>query len=113
MGDTVLQKVAKIIDGIIKRPTDFSARWGGEEFIVLLPKTDSDNARNIAESIRSDVENKLITFNNGLTTKVTISVGVNTHMPTKDCSLNDFLHYADDALYLAKKNGRNNVTVHA
>ncbi|MCL2661868.1 MAG: diguanylate cyclase [Oscillospiraceae bacterium] len=112
MGDTVLQKVAKIIDSITKRPTDFSARWGGEEFIVLLPKTDSDNAITIAELIRSNVENKLITFNDGKSTNITISIGVNTHMPTKNCSLNDYLHYADDALYLAKRNGRNNVTVH-
>ena len=112
MGDTVLQKVAKIIDGISKRPTDFSARWGGEEFIVLLPKTDSEDAQEIAKLICSSVENKVITFNNGLSTKITISIGVNTHKPTQDCSLNDFLHYADNALFSAKRNGRNNVTVH-
>jgi diguanylate cyclase (GGDEF)-like protein len=112
MGDTVLQKVAKIIDAITKRPTDFSARWGGEEFIVLLPKTDSNSAQAVAELIRSSIEQKTITFHDGSSTKVTISIGVNTHIPTKNCSLNDFLHYADDALYTAKRNGRNNVTVH-
>jgi len=112
MGDTVLQKVAKIIDAITKRPTDFSARWGGEEFIVLLPKTDTNNAQSIAELIRKSIEQKVITFNNGQSTQITISIGVNTHTPTKNCSLNDFLHYTDDALYLAKRNGRNNVTVH-
>jgi diguanylate cyclase (GGDEF)-like protein len=113
MGDTILQKVARMIDEITKRPTDFSARWGGEEFIVLLPKTDSVNAQTIAELIRSSIEQKTIKFNDGSSTNVTISIGVNTHEPTKDCSLNDFLHYADDALYLAKRNGRNNVTVHS
>jgi diguanylate cyclase (GGDEF)-like protein len=112
MGDTVLQRVAKVIDSVTKRPTDFSARWGGEEFITLLPKTESVSAQAIAESIRSSVEKKLITFNDGTTTRITISIGVNTHKPAKDSSLNDFLHYADDALYLAKRNGRNNVTVH-
>ena len=112
LGDIVLQKVAKLINGMIRRPTDFSARWGGEEFIVLLPKTDSESAQAIAEFIRSSIENKPITFSDGLTTNLTISIGVNTQNPTKSCSMNDFLHYADDALYSAKRNGRNNVMVH-
>jgi diguanylate cyclase (GGDEF)-like protein len=112
MGDTVLQKVAKSIMTNIKKPTDFVARWGGEEFIALLPKTESAGAVYVAELIRKAVENLVVTFNDGRSTSVTVSAGVNTHRPTKQCSLNNFLHYADDALYAAKRNGRNNVYVH-
>ena len=112
MGDIVLQETAKIIGGITRRPTDFSARWGGEEFTVLLPKTDSGSAQAIAESLRSRIEKTPITFSDGLKTKITVSIGVNTHMPQRNCSLNAFLHHTDDALYLAKRNGRNSIAIH-
>jgi len=112
MGDSVLQKISLVIRDNARKPTDFAARWGGEEFIVLLPKTDAEGARIVAESIRKDIEGFLIIFKDNRTTKMTMSIGVNTHNPTKECSMNDFLHNADDALYTAKANGRNNVTVH-
>jgi len=112
LGDAVLQKIATVIKGNARKPTDFAARWGGEEFIVLLPKTDAEGAEVVAESIRDDVEGYTIIFKDNRMTKVTMSVGVNTHSPTKECSVNDFIHFADDALYTAKRNGRNNVTVH-
>ena len=112
LGDAVLQKIATVIKGNARKPTDFAARWGGEEFIVLLPKTDAEGALMVAESIREDIEDYTIIFKDNRKTKVTMSVGVNTHSPTKDCSVNSFLHFADNALYAAKGNGRNNVTVH-
>jgi len=112
LGDAVLQKLAAVIKDNARKPTDFAARWGGEEFIVLLPKTDSEGARVVAESIRKDIERYTVIFKDNRKTKVTTSVGVNTFSPTKGCSVNDFLHAADNALYTAKRNGRNNVTVH-
>jgi len=112
MGDVVLQKTAKAISHALNRPSDFAARWGGEEFIVLLPKTESEGAAIIAESIRKSVEDVEIPFADGRSTRVTISIGVNTHSPTKKCSIDDLLNYADDALYIAKKRGRNNVAVY-
>lgn len=111
MGDVVLQKVSKAIKDSIKRPTDFIARWGGEEFIVLLPSTATDGAFFVAESIRKSVEDVEIIFMDGRSTKVTMSIGLNTHQPTNECVVNSFLHDADSALYEAKANGKNNVTI--
>jgi diguanylate cyclase (GGDEF)-like protein len=99
-GDVLLQAVAKAITQTINRAGDFAARWGGEEFVVLLPNTDIDGALNIAESIRANVEKGA---------KITISIGVNTLIPTQNSSLDGFISAADDALYKAKEMGRNKV----
>jgi len=112
MGDTVLQKVANSIASCLKRPTDFAARWGGEEFIALLPKTELNEAQYVAEEIRKNIENLIITFKDGKTTNITISIGVATEKPIKKSSLNNFMQHADGALYEAKKSGRNNVTIY-
>ncbi|MCL2820061.1 MAG: diguanylate cyclase [Oscillospiraceae bacterium] len=112
LGDAVLQKISTVIKDNARKPTDFAARWGGEEFIILLPKTNAEGAHLVAESIRDDIEHFTIIFKDNRKTKVTMSVGVNTHSPTRECSVNEFLHHADNALYAAKRNGRNNVTVH-
>jgi len=106
-GDVVLQTVAEIIATTVRRPADFAARWGGEEFIVLLPKTTSDGAMAVAEKIRTDIEKKTIEFKDGQSTNVTVSVGVTSHIPTNKCSVLSFLHCADSALYQAKEDGRN------
>jgi diguanylate cyclase (GGDEF)-like protein len=99
-GDVLLQAVAKAITQTINRPGDFAARWGGEEFVVLLPNTDMNGAVKIAQSIRANVEKGA---------KITISIGVNTLIPTKASSLDGFISAADDALYKAKEMGRNRV----
>jgi len=112
MGDVVLQKISKEIKNNLQKPTDLAARWGGEEFIAVLPKTESDGALYVAEKIRSAIESLVVVFNDGRSTNVTTSVGVATYSPTKTCSINDFIQKADNALYEAKRNGRNNVTVH-
>ena len=108
-GDLVLQVIAKTIMKVILRPGDFAARWGGEEFIVLLPETDLDGALNVAERLRSSVEDTEICLCDGQITKTTVSVGVNTHIPSGGCVVSDFINSADDALYAAKAKGRNQV----
>jgi len=108
-GDVVLQVFAKTLQASLKRTTDFVARWGGEEFIVLLSNTDPDNAVSIAEKIRSSIEQILIPLANGETTKVTASIGVDSQIVTQDHSLNDLISQADKALYTAKELGRNRV----
>ncbi|MDR1811977.1 MAG: diguanylate cyclase [Candidatus Fibromonas sp.] len=100
-GDLVLKSVASGIRQMIKRPGDFAARWGGEEFVVLLPNTNSKGALNVAESIRLNIEK---------TTVVTVSIGVNTQIPEHGTSLDHFISAADDALYKAKETGRNRVS---
>ena len=108
-GDVALYTVAKVIEQTLKRPADFCARWGGEEFIVLLPDTDLPGALTVAEQIRKNIENTQIPCDNGNITKATVSIGVNTIMPKQDVLVHDFIAGADHALYRAKESGRNRV----
>ena len=111
-GDVALQMVAKIITRSLKRPTDFASRWGGEEFIALLPNTELAGALSIAEDIRCSTENSEIHHSNGLMSKVTVSIGVNTQIPFRDSMYDEFIAQADKALYKAKETGRNRVQQH-
>jgi len=108
-GDVVLQTVALIVTQSLNRPGDVAARWGGEEFVVLLPNTDQAGALNIAERIRVNVGKTVIPCADGTETKVAVSIGVNTQAPEKDSPLESFISKADMALYEAKKTGRNKV----
>lgn len=110
-GDTALQVVAGILKRTILRATDFVARWGGEEFAVLLPMTDSAGAMIVAESIRSNAEKEIIYTQDGIATSITVSIGLNTVTPTTDDSMERFISDADNALYTAKKEGRNRVCI--
>ena len=111
-GDVALQTVAKVCAQTIKRPGDFAARWGGEEFAVLLAVSDTKGALTIAEQIRTNVESAAISHPDGGVTKVTISIGVNTEFPDCNSSLDRFISRADSALYTAKEKGRNRVCLY-
>jgi len=108
-GDIVLKTIVKVFQQSVRRPRDFTARWGGEEFVVLLPNTPLDGSLYIAEKLRADIENTLIHLENDSTVKVTVSIGVNTQEPEQDSSVDDFISVADRALYTAKSSGRNRV----
>ena len=109
-GDMTLKTVAGIIKSSVKRPNDLAARWGGEEFTALLPKTDIDGALIVAENIRSKIENAEIPSVNGAEPlKVTVSIGVSSITPAVKDSIFDFIRQADSALYNAKETGRNKV----
>jgi diguanylate cyclase (GGDEF)-like protein len=79
-GDVALQTVANVLTDTLKRSSDFPSRWGGEEFVVLLPNTDLSGAVNIAEKIRENIENTIIHAPNSLVTKITVSIGVNSEL---------------------------------
>jgi len=111
-GDLALQTVAETLDNTIKRTTDFIARWGGEEFVVLLPDTDSNGAASVAELLRREIEKATIACDDPKGLKVTVSIGVNTLIPKIDSPVEGFISGADEALYKAKEAGRNRV-VHA
>ena len=108
-GDTALWSVAATLKKTIKRPSDLAARWGGEEFIVLLPNTDAEGAIEVAEQIRKTIENMEIRCINGSVTKVTVSIGVNTWTKDDNFSNDKFISGADRALYASKNGGRNQV----
>ncbi|ASP47865.1 GGDEF domain-containing protein [Cognaticolwellia beringensis] len=111
-GDECLTLVAQCLVATKKRTTDLVARFGGEEFVVLLPFTDLQGAKKIAHNLVNDV-NKL-NISHAADAKhpnITISAGVVCHSPTFDAEINfaikDFINQADVKLYQAKTYGRN------
>jgi len=106
-GDIVLKSVAKVLLSSSRRSSDFAARWGGEEFTILLPNTPLSNAVEVAETIRVNMEKEVIPCTGNSTTKVTVSIGVNTQIPVRNSSPDAFISAADKALYAAKAAGRN------
>jgi len=111
-GDMVLQAAAEIFPRSFNRPSDFVARWGGEEFVVLMPNTSLEGALGIAEKIRSDIENAAMPSIDQSVIRVTISIGVFSLLPTTDSSVDAFISGADKALYSAKEAGRNRVVTY-
>ena len=111
-GDVALRTVANAIKWSLSRSTDFAARWGGEEFVILLPSTHSSGAGIVAEKIRESVENMVIPSNDERSERTTISIGIHTLIPSKDCLICEFISAADSALYEAKITGRNRVCHH-
>jgi diguanylate cyclase (GGDEF)-like protein len=109
-GDIVLQTASTVLQKSLRRPADFAARWGGEEFVVLLPNTPLEGALEVAEQIRANIEKEPIPCG-GLTKNVTVSIGVNALVPPHDNSdcIESFFSNADKALYKAKELGRNKV----
>ena len=104
-GDRVLQEVAKAVRRNIRR-TDVFARWGGEEFVLLLPKTDLEGAKKVAEKLRKALEDLVI---EPFGIRVTASFGVTEIEPRED--LDTAFARADKALYRAKRRGKNRVEV--
>jgi diguanylate cyclase (GGDEF)-like protein len=106
-GDQALRSVAAIINKA-KRNSDISARFGGEEFVLLMPQTESDNAYILAERLRYEIEQTPFTYQ-GEKFHLTISGGL-ASSPQHSTDPEDLLVMADSALYLAKGAGKNNIT---
>jgi diguanylate cyclase (GGDEF)-like protein len=109
-GDDCLKKVASTIARCAKRPFDFLARYGGEEFVLVLYGPPDDYARALPEQIRADVLDLMIAHAGSVAAKhVTVSVGVTLARAGSTRSLNGTIQTADEALYQAKREGRNRV----
>jgi len=110
-GDECLKQIAQAIKETVYRPMDGVFRYGGEEFAVLLSETSKSEARKIAEEIRVNIENLNIPHARSTIGKyVTVSAGVATMIPTNDKKIQDIITQSDQALYLSKNNGRNQVS---
>lgn len=112
-GDTCLKAVAATLNQGLHRPGDLLARYGGEEFVVVLPCTDREGAYLIAENMRSHVEAlNLRHAASSVADHVTISLGVASQLPHHSRELDELQVAADQALYQAKREGRNRVVVY-
>jgi len=105
-GDYILMAVAQILKSQLRR-IDCIARWGGEEFLILLTSTDATEAHKIIERIRKTIEESVFTFN-GITLSVTITFGLSAFTGNKD-TVEKCIKRADEALYTGKQQGRNRV----
>jgi two-component system cell cycle response regulator len=109
-GDRCLQQVAAEINAHAKRSTDMAARYGGEEFVLLFGESDAEHGRQLAESVRARIEAlRLPHPSSPVAAWVTVSVGVATMLPKQELTADHLLGAADKALYLAKREGRNQV----
>jgi diguanylate cyclase len=104
-GDDCLRMIAQTIKTHMRRAGDIAARFGGEEFVAILPETDESDAFAIAESIRRAVE-MLQTDD-----RITVSIGLTTAHPNATTLPEAALAIADQALYEAKQRGRNKCVV--
>jgi two-component system chemotaxis family response regulator WspR len=111
-GDDVLKQIAMTIRSTFRRPTDVSARFGGEEFMVLLPDTDAESARRLADGLCKRVASLEIAHSESPPVKlVTISIGGASTIPQLGESQLTLIAIADKALYDAKEQGKNRVLV--
>ena len=111
-GDRVLARVASLLLQSLRCKDDFAARFGGEEFVVLLPNTDQEGAMIVAERIRKLVEvaGSPALHDSGVPPRLsTVSCGVASCWPSESVSRDDLVDAADKALYRAKAAGRNQV----
>ena len=106
IGDEVLKDISQVVLGNV-REHDIVVRWGGEEFLILLPETSSEGSLNVAEKIRQTIEDKEFSSKN---LKMTASFGIASLKDGDD--ENTLLARTDEALYEAKRTGRNKVVVH-
>lgn len=111
-GDFCLKRVAAVLTEQLKRSTDLTARYGGEEFGIVLPDTDIDGARIVAEACLKSVRNLgILAEDNGSSRVVTLSIGAASVLPAVGISVSALIQHADKALYAAKQSGRDRLCI--
>jgi diguanylate cyclase (GGDEF)-like protein len=109
-GDKCLSLIAATLSNTIRRSGDIVARYGGEEFAVILPGTNAEGAKTVAENLRREVENLRIShINSKVSDFITISAGIYTMIPPPYSTPDEIISFADKALYKAKQEGKNRV----
>lgn len=106
-GDMVLYKIGKLLKGHI-RESDFSCRYGGEEFAMVLPNSNLEEAKRMCERFRELIEGKHFKYD-ASKFQITISIGIAEYDISVDQTLMELIGRADQALYKAKEEGRNRV----
>ncbi len=120
IGDLMLMEFVGDLKNVLMRKQDIITRYGGDEFVMILPDTDKENAFNLMEKLRINIQDKVYKFQNNLSLSITISIGL-ANLISKEVNkkikdnknteeiLNILLKMADDNLYKAKDLGRNKV----
>jgi diguanylate cyclase (GGDEF)-like protein/PAS domain S-box-containing protein len=108
-GDSCLKQIAEACMDVVSRPGDLVARFGGEEFVVVLPNTEDEGAVHVAEEICEALRSRRLAHSGNLPGIVTISAGCATLIPRFGKHTPDLIEMADQALYRAKFSGRNRV----
>jgi len=106
-GDECLKVTANAISAAVMRGSDLAARYGGEEFVLILGETDEAGARLVANRIRQQVAELKVVHEESPDGFVTLSCGVSSVLPSDELSAEKLVKSSDNALYLAKKHGRN------
>lgn len=110
MGDNVLQRAAQILKNNTRGTRDWVARYGGDEFLMVLPETDNKAAFRIAETIRQQIQQEIFELR-GSRVSLTISCGVSTISETNELSATEFFEQLDKKLYEAKSKGKNTISI--
>ena len=111
-GDIALRQVGDILRDSCKRPRDFVARYGGEEFVVVLPDSTLEGAKLVLEGISESIREKEITHQySDVASVLTISIGAIVIEDCPNCTVDNVLKKADQLLYQAKGNGRNQLVI--
>lgn len=111
VGDRILKTFSMLMQDIV-RPSDITGRYGGEEFLVILPQTNSEDSLAVAERIRENIEfyEFEVHPSKSKISQVTVSIGLCT-FPDHGQSPEDLIAFADESLYVAKKEGKNKVSI--
>jgi len=111
-GDNCLQQVAQAISRAVKRPADLLARYGGEEFAIILPNTFAEGAIAVTQLIQKEIQQlKILHAQSEVSQYITLSLGVSTMIPTVDLAVEILINQADEALYKAKRQGRDRFSI--
>jgi diguanylate cyclase (GGDEF)-like protein len=108
-GDDCIAAVGRAIDQSLQRPADVAARYGGDEFVVLLPDTDLDGALDVARRIEAAIRALGLSHARSRFGRITLSIGVAQQVPEPNHRPQEMLQRADRALYAAKQAGRNRI----
>jgi diguanylate cyclase (GGDEF)-like protein len=110
-GDAVLKGIAAKLDTSVRLGTDAVARYGGEEFVMIIDQSDRNIAKESVDRIRSEIEAMTFKTTDGREVKTSMSFGI-AEYPLQARNITELIDKADEALYAAKKNGRNRVEVY-